>query len=492
MSRYLLGIDQSTQGTKALLFDEAGNVVCRTDRSHRQYINEKGWVGHDAEEIWENTLSIVRTLLLRSGVSPDDVCGIGISNQRETAVAWDRKTGRPVSHAVVWQCARGESVIRRIGTPALEALVKARTGLPLSPYFSAAKLAWILENVPEAGELASRHELCMGTMDAYLLFRMTGGEAFKTDASNASRTQLFNIGTLAWDTEILNAFGIPADALPEACDSDSLFGRTTLEGLFREPVPIHAMLGDSHAALFGQGCYEKGMTKCTYGTGSSVMMNAGETMPEATDGIVTSLAWKTGGKAAYVLEGNINYTGAVVTWMKDEVHWIGTDAESEDCALQANPADRTYLVPAFSGLGAPYYRPDVHAMICGMSRTTGRNELVRAGLDAIAFQITDIVVRMKEQAGIRSMELRADGGPTKNRWLMQRQADMTGDRVRVSHVAELSAAGVSFMAGRALGLYDVHIADRAGHDIYLPKMDEKERDELYGGWQKAVGQLLKQ
>ena len=490
MKKYILGIDQSTQGTKALLFDENGAAVLRKDAPHRQYIDERGWVGHDAEEIWQNTLKIVRELFDGTGIVPSEVAGIGISNQRETALAWDRKTGQPVAQAVVWQCARGESVLQRIRTPELEACVQERTGLPLSPYFSAAKLAWILENIPEAWKLAKKHELCMGTVDAYLLYRMTDGKAFRTDASNASRTQLFNIRTLSWDEKILKAFGIPADALPEVCDSDSLFGETTMGGLFDSPVPIHAMLGDSHAALYGQGCFEKGMTKCTYGTGSSVMMNAGEEMPRARDGIVTSLAWKIGGKATYVLEGNINYTGAVVTWMKDQAQWIGTDAESETCAKLANPADRTYLVPAFSGLGAPYYRSDVSAMICGMSRTTGRNELVRAGLDAIVYQITDIAERMKSQAGIAHMELRADGGPTKNVWLMQRQADILRDPVRVSALAELSAAGAAFLSGKRLGLYDGSVTDCAGFTRYESMMEEAERERLYQGWQKAVKQLL--
>ena len=490
MKQYILGIDQSTQGTKALLFDEGGSAVLRRDAPHRQYIDEKGWVGHDAEEIWQNTLKIVRELFDGTGIEPSAVAGIGISNQRETAVAWERKTGRPIAHAVVWQCARGESVIQRVGTPELEAYVQKSTGLPLSPYFSAAKLAWILENVPEAQMLSEKHELCMGTMDAYLLYRMTEGEAFQTDASNASRTQLFNIRTLSWDEKILNAFGIHEDALPEVCDSDSLFGQTTMGGLFERPVPVHAMLGDSHAALYGQGCFEKGMTKCTYGTGSSVMMNIGRELREAEDGIVTSLAWKIGREAAYVFEGNINYTGAVVTWMKDEAHWIQTDAESEVCAAQANPADRTYLVPAFSGLGAPYYRSDVRAMIFGMSRTTGRNELVRAGLDAIVYQITDIAERMKAQAGIGHMELRADGGPTKNAWLMQRQADILNDPVRVSGLEELSAAGAAFLAGKKLGLYDETVTDRAGFSRYESTMEDTKRKALYQGWQKAVGQLL--
>ena len=491
MKRCILGIDQSTQGTKALLFDETGKPVFRTDEPHRQFVDDRGWVGHDMEEVWQNVLKIVRILFDQSGVSPSEVSGIGISNQRETAVAWDRKTGRPLCHAIVWQCARAEEIVKRVDSPGFRNLVKEHTGLLLSPYFSAAKFAWILENVPKARELAGKNDLCLGTVDAYLLFRMTDGKAFKTDYSNASRTQLFNIRTLSWDEEILKAFNIPLNALPEVSDSDGFFGETDLSGIFEKPVLIHAMLGDSHAALYAQGCFKSGMTKCTYGTGSSVTMNAGNKCPESKDGIVTSLAWKKDGLVTYVLEGNINYTGAIVTWMKEKAGLIASDAESEVWAEKADPSDRTYLIPAFSGLGAPYFRSDLSAAYFGMSRTTGKAELVKAGLDAIVFQITDVVNRMKDNAGLKHIELRADGGPTKNQWLMQRQADILNEPVRVSKIAELSAAGVAFMAGKALGVMDENVIEHAESRLFIPAMETEERERLYGGWQHAVEQLLK-
>lgn len=489
---YIIGIDQSTQGTKALLFDGSGTLLCRTDKSHAQLVDERGWVEHDPEEIYRSTLLAVKELLKISGADPGAVACVGISNQRETAMAWNRSTEKPVYNAIVWQCARGEEICSRItqsGPQAAEE-VRKRTGLRLSPYFSAAKLAWILEHVKEASALAACGELCCGTMDSFLVYRLTGGREFRTDYSNASRTQLFHIRDLAWDDMLCRTFGIPVSCLPKVTDSDGFFGMTDFEGILPREVPIHGVMGDSHGALFGQGCLSRGMMKTTYGTGSSIMMNIGEQPIFSDLGIVTSLAWKTNGTVQYVLEGNINYTGAVITWMKDQLGLLASAGESEKLAGRANPADHTYLVPAFSGLGAPYWRSDVSAAFTGMSRTTGRAELVKAGLSSIAYQIADIVELMKEASGIPEVELRADGGPTKNSFLMQFQSDILNSRVRVPEVEELSGLGAAYAAGLGAGIYGESLFGRLKSRAYTPVMSREEREAKMRGWRASVEMVL--
>lgn len=487
---YVIGIDQSTQGTKAMLFDQDGTLLCRSDRSHVQYVDERGWVEHDAEEIYENTLTVVEELMAKSGIDRSLVKCLGISNQRETAMAWNRRTGKPVYRAIVWQCARGEEICRRLESGGIAEDVRRRTGLRLSPYFSAAKLSWILENVKEAKALAEAGDLCCGTMDTWLVYCLTGKKEFRTDYSNASRTQLFNVSSLEWDEKLCEYFGIPGACLAKLTDSDGLFGTTDFDGLLPQAVPIHGVLGDSHGALFGQGCLSRGMMKTTYGTGSSIMMNIGEQPMFSDLGIVTSLAWKTRGRVQYVLEGNINYTGAVVTWLKDQAGLLSSAAESEELAEKANPADHTYLVPAFSGLGAPYWRSDVSASFTGMSRTTGRAELVKAGLSSIAYQIADIIELMKEAAGIDQVEVRVDGGPTRNRWLMQFQSDIIDSRVLVSEVEELSGLGAAYAAGIGAGIYDESLFGNIGRIEYAPQMEEAARSEKLSGWKRAVAMVL--
>lgn len=488
---YIIGIDQSTQGTKALLFDEKGSLLCRTDLAHRQIINADGWVEHDPVEIYENTVQAVRNLLQKSQVPTSQISGIGISNQRETAMAWDRETGKPVYNAIVWQCARGAAICEGIKANGYESLVKERTGLNLSPYFSAAKLSWLIQNVELAREKQKQKKLCFGTIDSWLVFCMTGGREFKTDYSNASRTQLFNIFNLSWDEDICRLFGIDPACLPQICDSDALFGMTDLDGCFDRPVPIHGVMGDSHGALFGQGCLKKGMVKATYGTGSSVMMNVGETPVISRCGAVSSLAWKIGGRVQYVLEGNINYTGAVISWLKDQVGLITSANETEALARQANPNDHTYLVPAFTGLGAPYWNSKAEAMICGMTRTTGRAELVKAALDCIAYQIADMAMAMEQDCGFPIEELRVDGGPTKNRYLMQFQSDMGGCAVAVPESEELSGIGAAYAAGLALGIYQSkELFGRMKRETFTPSMDGKEREKRLRGWKAAVSKVM--
>lgn len=487
--KYIIGIDQSTQGTKALLFDSQGELLARADLSHRQIIDERGWVEHDPEEFYANVIQTVKNVIEKAGVDKNKVAGVGISNQRETVLAWDR-TGKPVYNAVVWQCARGEAICERIKDAG--DMIKERTGLQLSPYFSAAKIAWILENVEGARSLAQEGRLCYGTVDSFLVYRLTGGKVYQTDFSNASRTQLFNIRTLAWDKKICDIFGIPVENLPEVTDSDGYYGETDFEGYLENPVPIHGVLGDSHGALFGQGCLEKGMVKATYGTGSSVMMNVGEEPVFSRHGVVSSLAWGMNGKVNYVLEGNINYTGAVITWLTKDLKLVDSPGQTEELAFAASPEDRTYLVPAFTGLGAPYWDSKATGILCGITRTTNQAEVARAALDCIAYQITDILKAMEDDSGISIQELRVDGGPTKNRYLMQFQSDIAGIPVKVPASEELSGIGAAYAAGIGLGLYDREaLFSKQQRTTYEPEMEQKEVDIKYKGWKEAVGLVLK-
>lgn len=490
MAGYVLGIDQSTQGTKALLFDGDGHIVYRTDLQHEQIVNEAGWVEHNPIEIYENTVQVVKNLVEDSGIDKKMIKALGISNQRETAMVWNRLTGEPVYNAIVWQCARGASICEELERDGYAEMIREHTGLQLSPYFSAAKIAWVLRNVPGAEEAARKGELCCGTIDSWLVYRLTGGKEFRTDYSNASRTQLFNIRTLAWDEEICDLFGIPVQCLAQLTDSDGRFGQTDFEGYLGRPIPIRGVFGDSHGALFGQGCLERGMIKATYGTGSSIMMNIGEN-PVFSKRVVTSLAWRLDGKAVYVLEGNINYTGAVISWMKNDLQLIASDSDSQQFAEAANPDDTTYLVPAFSGLGAPYWDSEARAVIWGMSRTTKKAEIVKAGLESIAYQIVDVLNAMRDESGIEITELRVDGGPTKNRYLMQFQSDMAGIPVQVPPAEELSGMGAAYAAGIAIGMYHKNeLFAQVKRTEFRPKMGGQVREKKYKGWREAVNRVL--
>lgn len=489
MKRYILVIDQSTSGTKGLLLDESGKMTGRVDREHRQLIEQEGWVAHDPEEIYQNVLTVARDVLIHYRVDPAAVCAIAISNQRETAMLWDAETQRPLYSAVVWQCSRAQEVCNRLSEQAKR--VHQITGLPLSPYFSGAKLAWILEHVPGVSERARQGMVCAGTMDSWLVFRLTGGKHFCTDYSNASRTQLFDVRNLCWSDEICRMFGLEQIRLPQVCDSNAHFGSTDLEGLLPAPVPIHAVLGDSHGALYGQGCHEPGMTKTTYGTGSSVMMNVGTSPVFSRHGVVTSLAWGIDGKITYVLEGNINYTGAVMKWVTEDLGLLASPRESGTVAASADPSDTTYLVPAFSGLGAPYWNSSTKAMLWGMTRKTGRAELVKAAEECVAYQIADIIFAMQEDAGIQVQSLRVDGGPTKDEYLMQFQSDLLKVPLAVPKTEELSGIGAGYLAGRTIGLYHDKVFETLERTFYHSKMTDEERNRRYEGWQEAIRILLK-
>ena len=434
----VLCIDQSTQGTKALLLDEEGRVIARAARPHRQIVDGRGYISHDLNEIWQNVLLVARECV---GENAASVKAVGISNQRETSCIWNESG--PLADAVVWQCARGKDISDALAPYA--GLVRERTGLPLSPYFPAAKYAWLLQNTEKSGKVR------LGTVDSFLVWKLTGN--FYTDYSNASRTQLFDLHTLQWDEELCRLFGVPVEALPEVKDSDGVFGYTDLGGILPEQVPVCGILGDSHAALFAEGCLAAGQLKVTYGTGSSVMMNVGEKFVESRCGLASSLAWKRKGKVNYVLEGNINYSCAVITWLKDDLGLISDAKEVGSLAAQANPQDETILIPAFSGLSAPYWKPEARAAILNMTRTTGKREICRAAEESIAFQIADIVDALRADTGLEISELRADGGATGDKFLMQTQADAAEIAILVSEEKELSPVGAGVLAGIAAGVY---------------------------------------
>lgn len=488
MGSLIIGIDQSTQGTKALILDGEGKLVGRASLPHHQIVNEQGWVSHDPTEIWHNVVEVCRLALEDAGADPAEVAGVGISNQRETTVAWDAETGEPVCDAIVWQCSRAKDLCEKIFEQERSAMVvHSRTGLELSPYYPAAKMMWIMRNVDGCWDLARAGRLRLGTIDSWLVWNMTEGEEFRCDYSNASRTQLFDIDALAWSGEVCSIFGIDPACLPTVTDSDAYFGSTTLNGLLSSAVPIHGVLGDSHAALFGQGCLVEGQAKTTYGTGSSVMMNVGERPVRSERGLSTSLAWRMGGVTNYVLEGNINYTGAVISWLKDDLGLIQSTGEVEPLCRGAVQNDGLYFVPAFSGLGAPHWASDATARIVGMTRTTRRAEVVRAATESIAYQIADVVIAMEADSGIKLEQLRVDGGPTANGYLMQFQSDLLETPIHVPEAEEMSALGAGWCAGIGLGLFGKDVMTRdAARSTYAPVMDESVRAAKLAGWGEAV------
>lgn len=489
-NKYIISIDQSTQGTKALLFNEGGDFIARTDIAHKQLVDEQGWISHDADEIYNNTVQVIKNLIEKENIDKNKVIALGISNQRETSVLWDRETQMPLAPAVVWQCARAMEICERKYIKSQAELINNKTGMKLSPYFPAAKIAWLLENVEGAKQKAREHKVCHGTVDSWLVFKLTNGASYKTDYSNASRTQLFNIFDLKWDEEICELFGIELQNLPEVIDSDAFFGNTSLNGYFEHSIPIHAVLGDSHAALFGQGCLLPGMMKATYGTGSSIMMNIGEKPVLSQYGVVTSLAWSRSGKAEYVLEGNLNYTGAVVTWLKDDMKLIMDSDETEILANEALKNDGLYIIPAFTGLGAPYWDSRARAMVVGMDRTTGKSEFVRATLECIAYQIMDVVRAMEKDTKIQVEELRVDGGATRNRYLMQFQSDILNVTIQIPEAEELSGIGAAYMAGISLRVWDDNIFKKINYKSYVSAMDQEIRKTKIAGWKEAIGKVL--
>lgn len=490
--RYVIGIDQSTQGTKAILFDADGRIVGRHDEKHRQIISREGWVSHDPEEIFGNVIKACKGVIEETGIDKKKISCIGISNQRETTVAWNRKTGKPYADAIVWQCNRSEEICREIRQTCDEDKDIYRvTGIKLTPYYPASKMTWLLKNVPGLQDEARKGDLALGTIDSWLVFKLTGGKVFCTDYSNASRTQLMNLNTLRWDQNVCSIFGVPLSSLPEIVDSDSIFGKTDLEGVLEEQIPVCGVLGDSHAALFGHNCRKKGGIKATYGTGSSIMLNTGSSPVRSSCGLTTSLAWKVNGDVNYVLEGNINYTGAVFSWLKDDVGVIGSTKEIEPLAKEANEQDTTYIVPAFSGLGAPWWANHAKAAILGMTRATGKKEIVKAGCESINFQINDVIEAMRQDTHLTISSLCVDGGPTRNQFLMQRQSDISNLTVKIPSAEELSAMGAAYLAGMTAGVYDDMVYESVDYTYFQPAMSDEMRRSRLEGWQNAVNTVIR-
>ncbi|MBQ6861693.1 MAG: glycerol kinase GlpK [Alistipes sp.] len=489
MKSYIIAIDQSTSATKAILFDEQCHLCGRVNIDHKQYYPKAGWVEHDAEEIYANAVEAVKRLMATVETEADARFSLAITNQRETVVVWNAQTGKPVSKAVVWQCQRGADICRELKEAGHEKTFLKKSGLLIDPYFSASGVKWILDNVEGAREAAERGELRMGTMDTWLVWKLTNGACHVTDYTNASRTLLFNIHTLDWDDELLGLFTVPRSMMPAAMPCDSIFGRTTIEGLFPEGIEIAGMLGDSHGALAGQMCFEAGMGKATYGTGSSVMVNIGEEAVAAPEGLVTSVGFAAKGKVFYAFEGNIHCTGATLRWLTDQLQLIASPAETEALATSVESTNGVYLVPAFAGLGAPWWNSEAKAIIAGMTLSTTKAHVVRAALEAIPYQIKDLVDLMTGQAGVVLKELRVDGGPTKNGFLMQFQADMLGATINRADIEEASALGAVVMNGLARGVWatlDEVAQLRTSDNRILPTMAEEKRAALYGGWLEAV------
>ncbi len=488
---YVLGIDQSTQGTKALLFDAKGNLVDKETLPHRQIINEKGYVEHDLNEISKNVIGTVKALIDKDPSRAPKIATVGLSVQRETVGAWRKSTLEPLYNAIVWQCARGAEFVSRPEVKSQAKRIREITGLELSEYFSAAKMTWLVDNVPSVRECAEHNDLCFGNMDAFLVAFLTHGKCFATEPSNASRTQLMDLKTQSWSEELCKLFKVPVSALPEIIDSDSLFGYTDFNGLLPKEISIHAAVGDSQGALFGHGCLNPGQVKTTYGTGSSIMMNSGSNVSDCEHGIVNSVGWRRSGKVTYVLEGNINYSAGIISYLKDDMQLISSPSETEALARAANPNDKSYFVPALSGLGAPYFNGNVRGSILGISRLTGKKEIVRAALDSIAYQVNDILSLIRKSSDVDVTQLCVDGGATKNAYLMQFQADLVRIPLRVPKEAELSGMGAAFMAAIAEGVYDESILKEDRFTgTYEPKADENEISGKVNGWHKAINSTI--
>lgn len=493
MKTKIIAIDQSTSATKAMLFNDACELLYRVNIPHHQIYPHAGWVEHDAVEIYQNMLKAISCVLEQDDNKEESTYSLAITNQRETVVVWDKYTGQPIYNAVVWQCMRGASICQALKDKGYSELVREKTGLLIDPYFSASGVKWILDNVDGARQKAENGSLLMGTIDSWLIWKLTEGKVHATDYTNASRTLLFNIHTLQWDDELLKLFTIPASMMPRLLPCDSVFGETTLEGLFQEPIQIAGVLGDSHGALMGQMCFEAGFGKATYGTGSSVMMNIGENALAAPEGLVTSVGFAALGKVFYAFEGNIHCTGATIKWLVEQIHLIDTPAQIEEYASSVSNTEGVYFVPAFAGLGAPWWRSDVKAAIFGMTLGTTKSHLLRAALESIAYQVKDLADMMSQSAGIPLKELRVDGGPTKNNLLMNFQADMLQAPICCSDVEEASALGAVLMNGLARRKWNTFteiLSLRKEQKLRLPQMTQTDVDVLYKGWKHAVKTLI--
>ena len=486
MPQYVLALDQGTTSSRAILFNHQGRPCFSASQEFKQYYPQPGWVEHDAAEIWQSQLTVAKKVLADANIGPEDLAAIAITNQRETVLLWDRATGEPLHKAIVWQCRRTAPLCDRIRAEGFDCTIRQKTGLVTDAYFSGTKIAWLLENVPNARARAQRGELACGTIDTWIIWQLTRGRVHATDVSNASRTMLFNLSSLAWDQQILDYFAIPAALLPEVKPSSANFGETSL---FGAPVPIAGVIGDQQASLFGQQCFRHGMVKNTYGTGCFLLMNTGMEIPHSDSGLLGTVAWGLVGRTEYALEGSVFIAGAVVQWLRDEMKMLNDAAESEALARSVPDTHGVYLVPAFVGLAAPHWDAYARGTITGLTRGANRAHLVRAALESIAYQTRGVVDAMARDSGLRPEVLRVDGGAARNDFLCQFQADILGLPVERPATTESTALGAAYLAGLATGFWQDE-GELAAHlqlgRRFEPGMDASRRKELYAAWERAV------
>ena len=487
-----MALDEGTTSCRCIIFDEKGNIINLAQNEFKQIYPQAGWVEHNAIEIWASQFSVCTEALIKSGISATDIAGVGITNQRETTVVWDKRTGIPVYNAIVWQCRRTSEYCEQLRRDGQEAMIKEKTGLILDSYFSATKIKWILDNVKGAREEAERGNLIFGTIDTWLVWNLTKGKLFLTDYTNASRTMLFNIHSLQWDKELLELFNIPESMLPEVKPSSMIYGSTD-KTLFNREIPICGIAGDQQAALFGQNCFKPGNAKSTYGTGCFLLMNTGDKAINSKKGLLTTIAWGMDGKIEYALEGSVFVAGAAIQWLRDEMRMIKHASETERYATAVPDTNGVYMVPAFVGIGAPYWDPYARGTIVGITRGTKKEHFIRATLEALAYQTYDVLKAMEEDSGIKLSTLKVDGGACANDFLMQFQADILDAVVERPKVIETTALGAAYLAGKALGIYisKEHIAENCGTPkCFSPCMKDTERQKLLKGWHKAIERSL--
>lgn len=489
MEKYIMALDQGTTSSRAILFNKQGEIVHVSQKEFTQIFPKPGWVEHDPNEIWSSILACIAGVLSEKDIKPEQVAGIGITNQRETTVVWDKETGKPVYNAIVWQSRQTADICDELKEKGYTDFVREKTGLEIDAYFSGTKVKWILDNVEGAREKAEQGKLLFGTIDTWLVWKLSGGKAHVTDYSNASRTMMFNIHTLEWDQELLDLLTVPKSMLPEVRPSSEIYAKTDPVHFFGQEVPIAGIAGDQQAALFGQACYSEGMAKNTYGTGCFMLMNTGEKAVASKHGLVTTIAWGIDGKVEYALEGSIFVTGSAIQWLRDGLRMIKSAPESEDYATKVDSTDGVYLVPAFVGLGAPYWDQDARGTVVGITRGTTKEHFIRATLESIAYQTKDVLTAMEADSGIKLKSLRVDGGAVKNNFLMQFQSDILNVPVERPKVIETTALGAAYLAGLAVGYWNSkdEIAKQWEIDRkFEPDMDEETRNKLYEGWKKAV------
>lgn len=493
MKNYILALDQGTTSSRAIVFDKDGMIVGTSQKEFTQIYPKAGWVEHDAMEIWGTQSGVAREVLEKTGVRPEEVAAIGITNQRETTVVWDKNTGKPIYNAIVWQCRRTAAICDELKAKGLEASIKEKTGLVVDAYFSGTKVKWILDNVEGAREKAENGELLFGNIDTWLIWNLTRGKVHVTDYSNASRTLLYNIKDLKWDDEILSELGIPKSMLPEVKPSSCVYGHTDPQTFGGAEIPIAGDAGDQQAALFGQACFEPGMAKNTYGTGCFMLMNTGEKPIESKNGLLTTIAWGIGDKVEYALEGSIFIAGASIQWLRDELKLVYDSAQSEYYANLVEDTNGVYVVPAFTGLGAPYWDMYARGAILGLTRGSKREHIVRATLESIAYQTKDVLEAMQEDSGITLKALKVDGGAAANNFLMSFQSDILNVPVRRPQVLETTALGAAYLAGLAVGFWkdQDEIKDKWAVDREFEiTMEEDLRNKKYNGWKKAVKRAM--